>query len=180
MKRLFLPAALFGLMVACTTTRPPVRHQPADDSEYYVQASPLDQVNRRILPDPIGGLGHSNDPQIAVTDIRLTNTYTILYLTFDNSRAQYGSAGTSQISIDPKSLLVSPDGDQTFAFVKAEGIRLSPDHIDVQAGNRAKFVLYFERLAPGLTDFALFECKDSPGLSCWNITDMHVDNPKAQ
>ncbi|MEZ0542126.1 hypothetical protein [Fibrella arboris] len=180
MKRLLLITALCGFSVACTTTRPTPGHQPADETEYYVQSSPMEELNRRILPDPIGGLGHSTDAQLSVTDIRLTAKYTVLYLTFDHTKGQYGSASTSQISIDPKSKLVSADGNETFAFVKAEGIRLSPDHIDVQAGTKAKFVLYFERLRPGIDEFALFECKDSPGLTCWNVTDMHVDNPAAQ
>lgn len=176
MKRSFLLIALCGLSVACTTTRPTPGHQPADESEYYVQTSPMEELNRRILPDPIGGLGHSNDAQIAVTDIRLTNSYTVLYLVFDNARSQ-GGVGSSQISIDPKAKLVSPDGKETFAFVKAEGIRLTPDHIDIEAGSKAKFILYFERLTPGITDFALFECESTSGLTCWNIVDMHVDNP---
>ncbi len=139
----------------------------------------MEELNRRILPDPIGGLGHSNDAQLRVTDIRLTAKYTVLYLTFDFARGQYGT-GSTQISIDPKAKLVSLDGKDTFSFIKAEGIRESPDHIDVQAGSKAKFVLYFERLAPGVNEFALFECKDSPGLTCWTITDMHIDNPANQ
>ncbi|MBO0947848.1 hypothetical protein [Fibrella forsythiae] len=180
MKRVLLLTALCGLAVSCTTTRPTPSHQPADETEYYVKASPLEELNRRILPDPIGGLGHSNDAQLSVTDIRLTAKYTVLYMTFDHSRGQYGSSSSTQISIDPKAQLVSLDGKETFAFVKAEGIRQTPDHIDVQAGDKAKFVLYFERLKPGIDEFALFECKDSPGLTCWNVTDMHVDNPAAQ
>lgn len=180
MKRLLFLLVLGGLSAACTTIRPTPGNQPADETEYYVKASPMEELNRRILPDPIGGLGHSNDIQLSVTDIRLTAKYTVLYLTFDHARGPYGNGSSTQISIDPKAQLVSPDGKETFAFVKAEGIRQTPDHIDVQAGTKAKFVLYFERLSPGIDEFALFECKDSPGLTCWNITDMHVDNPAAQ
>lgn len=179
MKRLLLLIALCKLFVACNTARPTPGHQPTDESEYYVKASPMEELNRRILPDPIGGLGHSNDIQLAVTDIRLTAKYTVLYLTFDHARGQYGSGSPTQISIDPKALLVAPDGKQTFAFVKAEGIRQTPEHTDIEAGNKVKFVLYFERLTPGINEFALFECQDSPGLTCWNITDMHIDNPAA-
>ena len=180
MKRFLLLTALCGLSVACNTVRPTRGHQPADESEYYVKASPLEELNRRILPDPIGGLGHSNDSQLMVTDIRLTANYTLLYLTFDHARGQYGTGSSTQISIDPKALLVAPDGTRTFAFVKAEGIQQTPEHIEVQAGSKAKFVLYFERLTPGIQDFALFECQDSPGLTCWKITDMYIDNPAAQ
>ncbi|HEY0108408.1 MAG TPA: hypothetical protein VGB67_02205 [Fibrella sp.] len=180
MKRLLLLIALCGLAQACNTVRPTPGHQPADETEYYVKASPMEELNRRILPDPIGGLGHSNDAQLSVTDIRLTAKYTVLYMTFDHARGQYGNSGSTQISIDPKAKLVSPDGKETFGFLKAEGIRQTPEHIDVQAGTKAKFVLYFERLTPGIDEFALFECKDSPGLSCWTITDMHVDNPANQ
>lgn len=140
----------------------------------------MEELNRRILPDPIGGLGHSNDIQLSVTDIRLTAKYTVLYLTFDHARGQYGTTSATQISIDPKAKLVSLGGKETFAFVKAEGIRQTPEHVDVQAGTKAKFVLYFERLTPGINDFALFECNDSPGLTCWRVTDMHIDNPAAQ
>ena len=72
MKRLILFIALSGLSAACTSIRPTPGHQPADETEYYVKASPMEELNRRILPDPIGGLGHSNDIQLSVTDIRLT------------------------------------------------------------------------------------------------------------
>ena len=180
MKRLLLLIALCGLSVACNTARPTPGHQPADESEYYVKASPMEELNRRILPDPVGGLGHSNDVQLMVTDIRLTAKYTVLYLTFDHSRGQSGNSSSTQISIDPKALLVAPDGTRTFTFVKAEGIRQTPKHIDVQAGGKVKFILYFERLTPGINEFTLFECQDSPGLTCWNITDMYIDNPVAQ
>ncbi|MEZ0485165.1 hypothetical protein [Fibrella aquatica] len=180
MKRLFLFPVLCAVLSACATSQPTSGHQPVDETEYYVKAAPIEELNHRLLPDPIGGLGHSSDSQLRVTDIRLTAKYTVLYLTFDLSKGQYGSSATSQISIDPKAQLVSLDGKETFNFVKAEGIRLSPDTSEIQAGSKAKFVLYFERLTPGVDQFALFECKDSPGLSCWNITDMHVENPANQ
>jgi hypothetical protein len=166
---------LFGCW-ACTSSRPITGHTPADPSEYYVQASPLEALNRRILPDPVGGLGHSSDIQLRVTDIRLTNQYTVLYMVFDHSAGQNGGNAT-QISIDPKAQLVSRDGQQRFAFVKAEGIPLTPDHMDVRVADKARFILYFERLAPGLDEFALFECEDTTTTTCWNITNMHVENP---
>lgn len=176
MKRLFLLIGLTAGQLACVSNRPAPGHTPADPSEYYVQASPMEELNRRILPDPVGGLGHSNDIQLRVTDIRLTNQYTVLYMVFDHGAGQYGG-GPTQISIDPKAQLVSRDGKSTFAFVKAEGIPLTPSHMDVQAAEKAKFILYFERLTPGINEFALFECQDTATTTCWNITDMQVENP---
>lgn len=176
MKRFFLLTGLLAGCLACVSNRPMQGHTPTDPSEYYVKASPLEELNRRILPDPIGGLGHSNDIQLRVTDIRLTNQYTVLYMQFDHGAGQSGG-GTTQISIDPKARLVSRDGKSTFAFLKAEGIPLTPEHMDVEAAAKARFILYFERLTPGLNEFALFECEDTPTTTCWNITDMQVENP---
>ena len=171
-----------GLVVlgSCRTVRLAPGHQPNDETEYYVQASPQVELTKRILPDPIGGLGHSNDAQLRVMDIRLTNQYTVLYMTFDQARGQNGGSGATQISIDPKARLFARGGQETFAFVKAEGIRLTPDHIDVEAGQKVSFVLYFDRLRPGVDEFALFECEDTTTTTCWNVTDMRVDNPSAQ
>ena len=165
---------------ACAPTAPVHTHRAADDSEYYVQAVPDDIINRRILPDPIGGLGHSNDPQLRVTDMRLTAKYTVLYLTFDHTAAGFGSNAGTEISIDPKAKLLAPDGESTFAFVKAEGIPLSPDNRKVEANDKVKFVLYFERLNPGIEDFALYEGEDTATLSFWRVTDMHIDNPEGK
>ncbi|MEZ0610621.1 hypothetical protein ACAW74_19055 [Fibrella sp. WM1] len=176
MNRFFLSIGLLLGCVACVSNRPMKGHTPTDPSEYYVKASPLEELNRRILPDPIGGLGHSNDIQLRVTDIRLTNQYTVLYMLFDHGVGQ-NAGGSTQISIDPKAKLVSRDGKSTFAFVKAEGIPQTPEHLDVQAADKARFILYFERLTPGLNEFALFECEDTATTTCWNITDMHVENP---
>ncbi|MBO0930419.1 hypothetical protein [Fibrella aquatilis] len=163
-------------LAACAPTTPVHTHRAADDSEYYVQAVPDDIINRRILPDPVGGLGHSNDPQLRVTDIRLTAQYTVLYLTFDHTLAGYGNNAGTEISIDPKAKLLAPDGKSTFAFVKAEGLPLSPDSRKVEANDKVKFVLYFERLAPGIEEFALYEGEDTATLSFWRVSDMHVEN----
>ena len=178
-RRLVLPLLCCAVLAGCRTALPGPGHQPNDESEYYVQASPQYEVTKRILPDPIGGLGHSNDVQLRVTDIRLTNQYTVLYMTFDQAKGQNGGAAT-QISIDPRARLMTRGSLETFAFVKADGIRLSPNQMEVEAAGKVQFVLYFERLRPGIDEFALFECEDTATTTCWNITDMRVDNPPAQ
>ena len=95
-----LPVLLFALS-GCAPTRP---SQPTatDESEYFVAntterpgMSRLGQ--KRLLPDPHGGLGTTNDLTLRVTDIQLTSQYTVLFLTFGEDRQanSYQTGGNS-------------------------------------------------------------------------------------
>ncbi len=186
MKHAHFAPILFLALSACAPTRP---SQPVvtDESEYYVAAtakrpgmSRLGQ--KRLLPDPHGGLGTTNDLTLRVTDIQLTSKYTVLFLTFgeDRQTSAYQSGGSSSISFNGDArLLAGPDPDKlkTFKFIKAEGIVLSPESQTVQAGDQVKFRLYFERLDKGIEEFSLFECEDSQTSTCWNVRGMHINNP---
>ena len=91
------------LAAACTANRPSSVNAPADGAEYYQPNRPEYAVRKQLLPDPTGGLGHSQDPDIRVTDIRLTATYTVLYLTFGKDRTDRDNNyfGSSNISFSP-------------------------------------------------------------------------------
>lgn len=170
--------ALLLLASACTSNRPPALTAPTDGAEYYQPGSAAHRVIPRLYPDPQGGLGHSQDPSIRVTDIRLTASYTVLYLTFGKDpNERYQAFSTSSVSFNPKAVLASADGKRTYALLKTEGIPMTPDSREVKSDETVPFVLYFERLDKGVELFDLFECKSDNQNSCFNVAGMMVENP---
>lgn len=169
---------LLLLAAACTAHRPPRLTAPVDEAEYYQPNKPEYVVRKQLLPDPTGGLGHSQDPDIRVTDIRLTASYTVLYLTYGKDPNDRSSAyfGTSAISFSPKAVLASADGKRTFKLIKTEGIPLSPETRDVKNDERLSFVLYFERLDADINSFDLFECQSDNQNSCFNVAGMSLEH----
>lgn len=177
----FVPNAFVALLLsvaACTTNRPPAVDAPADGSEYYQVGRPTYAGQQRLYPDPQGGLGHSQDPDIRLTDVRLTASYTVLYVTFAKDRTdRYTNFyGTSSISFNPKAVLATPDGKRTYALRKTEGIPMSPNSREIRNDERVPFVLYFERLDEDVKLFDLFECKSDNQSSCFNIAGISLPN----
>lgn len=175
MKALF---ALLFLVAACTTNRPTTVNAPADGAEYYQPNRPEYAVRKQLLPDPTGGLGHSQDPDIRVTDIRVTASYTVLYLTFGKDRTDRNNNyyGTSAISFNPKAVLATSDGKRTYKLIKTDGIPMSPETRDIKNDEQLPFVLYFERLDPDVKSFDLFECKSDNQSSCFNVAGMILND----
>ncbi|GAB4014611.1 hypothetical protein [Spirosoma koreense] len=171
--------ALLFLASACTSSRMPPVNAPADGAEYYQVGQPMVVTQPRLYPDPQGGLGHSQDPDIRVTDIRLTASYTVLYITFgkDPSERNNNYFGTSSISFNPKAVLASADGKRTYALLKTEGIPMTPDSREIKNDEKVPFILYFERLDKGVESFDLFECKSDNTNSCFNVAGMTIHNP---
>ena len=170
---------LILLASACASNRPPAVNAPADGAEYYQPNQPVSVMQPRLYPDPQGGLGHSQDPDIRVTDIRLTASYTVLYITFgkDPGDRNNNYYGTSSISFNPKAVLATSDGKRTYKLLKTEGIPTSPDTRDIKNDEKVPFVLYFERLDKGVETFNLFECKSDNQNSCFNVAGMNIRNP---
>lgn len=165
-------------MLGCTTSRPAATNAPTDDvAEYYQPGKPTFTGQPRLYPDPQGGLGHSEDPDIRVTDVRLTSSYTVLYLTFakDPNGRNNDFYGTSAISFNPKAVLVTPDGKRTYKLIKSTGIPLTPETREIRGGERVSFVLYFERIDPEVTMFNLFECPSDNQNSCFNVAGISAD-----
>jgi hypothetical protein len=161
------------LATGCVANQPAGAPRPyADNSEYYVPTDPMAPARKRLLPDPINGLGQASEASIRVNEIRLTSQYTVLYMTFRDDRSQ--NSGSSIAFSSEKAHLITPDGKRKFGFVKAEGIELSPNRQDVKPGERVDFVLYFERLAPDVTEFGMFECESDNTNSCWNVVGMNA------
>ncbi len=173
--------AFLLLLSACTANRPPAINAPADESEYYQPNQPAYSAQHRLYPDPHGGLGHSQDPDIRVTDIKLTAAYTVLYLTYAKDRNERNSGffvpGTNAISFNPEAKLVSRDGKRTYKLLKTTGIPMTPDSREVRNDETVSFVLYFERLDKGVESFDLFECKSDNQSSCFNVEGMNIENP---
>ncbi|MFD2935572.1 hypothetical protein [Spirosoma flavum] len=170
--------ALILFVSACTSHRPPAVNAPADGAEYYQHGQPMAAILPRLYPDPQGGLGHSQDPDIRVTDIRLTASYTVLYMSFgkDKSDRNGNYYGSSSISFNPKAVLATADGKRTYALIKTEGIPTSPDTRDIKNDERVPFILYFERLDKGVESFDLFECQSDNQNSCFNVSGMTIQN----
>ena len=174
-----LTIILLLLVSACASHRAPTANAPADGAEYYQRSQPVAGLQQRLYPDPEGGLGHSQDPDIKVTDIRMTATYTVLYMRYgkDPDERNNNFYGSSAISFNPKAVLASADGKKTYALIKTEGIPMTPETLDIKNDQRIPFVLYFERLDPGVEAFDLFECKSDNENSCFNVAGMTVRNP---
>jgi OmpA-OmpF porin, OOP family len=137
--------------------------------------------------------GRSANDNITVGNIRLTDQYTIIYLTFTNDskpgnyidkngQKQY-SDGSNNIAWSSISELIAANGARTFRFVKVEGLPVVRPGEDLDrkgyklpSGKSINFVVYFDRLDKGLENFDLFECQ-SDGYTCWNIYDLYVKNP---
>lgn len=166
------------LIAACTTNRPSTVNAPTDGAEYYQPNRPEYAVRKQLLPDPTGGLGHSQDPDIRVTDIRQTASYTVLYMTFGKDRNDRNNNyyGSSAISFNPKAVLATSDGKRTYKLIKTEGIPMSPDTREIKNDERVPFVLYFERLDADVKSFDLFECQSDNQNSCFNVAGMTMEN----
>ncbi|QJD77354.1 hypothetical protein [Spirosoma rhododendri] len=167
------------LAVGCASNRPVASNAPVDGAEYYQLGQSARTASSRLYPDPHGGLGHSQDPDIRVTDIRLTASYTVVYMTFakDPNNRDGSYFGTSSISFNPKAKLASSDGRKTYALLKADGIPMTPDSREIKNDDHVSFVLYFERLDEGVENFDLFECQSDNQNSCFNVAGLAVENP---
>jgi outer membrane protein OmpA-like peptidoglycan-associated protein len=127
-----------------------------------------------------------------ITKVELTPEYTILTLRFSQRvspsqqrlREQFpeffADPSFYTISIDPDSYLrATLDGvSETFKFVKAVGIPLKPQRRRVQPGDVVSFLVYYERLKPGMELFTLYECQSDEDFTCWNFYGVHVSNPR--
>jgi len=94
---------VIGMSGCATRPQPQTATSAAESDHYYVDRSSTAPVaSRKLLPDPINGLGTTNDPSIRVTDIELTEKYTILRMTFKIDRTRDWNVTGSQISIQPQ------------------------------------------------------------------------------
>lgn len=146
--------------------------------------------------DPQARSGRSADKDLVVGNIRLTEQYTILYLTFTNTHkpTQYRDRNTGQtvndngnqsIAFHDNAQLIAANGARTFRAVKTDNIpflnesqsrNLSKYGRTLKPGESFNFVAYFERLDKGLENFDLNEC-NSDNFVCWNAYDLYVRNP---
>lgn len=182
----YLYAALLGMSGCAPRPQSPVTgvtdtgmSRPAGQhDEYYVaQRSGPASYSRKLLPDPTNGLGSTSDPNIRVTDIQLTDQYTILHMVFKIDPNRDWSVTSSQISIQPKTKLIAVNKLKSYELIKAEGITLSPDYTEVHANKEVQFRLYFPRLDKGIEEINMYECADTAEQTCWNVRGMHIVNP---
>ena len=122
-----------------------------------------------------------SNTSIRINNVRLTNQYTILDMSFRNSDPttrdpQTGRVSTVPIAISAESRLLASNG-RSFRFIKSEGITIAPQMTQVSAQQEVNFSVYYERLNPGIEIFDLFECEDSNGTECWNSYNIRVSNP---
>ncbi len=162
-----------------------------DRPQTYPQQTPTNYPN-----DPQSRSGRSADKDLVVGNIRLTEQYTILYLTFTN-RNQAGeyrdkatgktiyNDGTQDIAFQQSAILIAANGARTFKAVKTDNIPFLNDNQaknlpkygrKLRPGESLNFVAYFERLDKGLENFDLNEC-NSDNYVCWNAYDLYIRNP---
>ena len=137
--------------------------------------------------------GRSAAKGITIGNIRLTDQYTILYLTFTNKN-KAGSYkdkngndvyedGSQKIAWSTNAELISANGARNFPYRKVEGLptirpgqSLEEYGYKAKAGSQTNFVVYFDRLDKGLEKFDIFECNFDQFI-CWNLYDIYVENP---
>ena len=138
----------------------------------------------------------ANDQDVSIRRIELTDRYTIIYMTFQSRKRRTtipdifpfppNKQGQGQqqvpgntINFEPTARLYADQGAKSFKFIRAENIPTEKRR-DVTPGERVDFAAYFERLAPGIEVFDLFECSDRnrPNSICFNFWGVHVINPK--
>ncbi len=118
-----------------------------------------------------------------ITRVELTDRYTVIDM-------EYGEPGMrqlfrlpaipmgGQISIDPQSRLYKPGvTSRRYAFIRAEGIPVSPNSRSVRPGEVVGFRLYYERLDPGIEVFDFYEGKNPDQVEYWNFYGIHINNP---
>ncbi len=154
-----------------------------DRPQNYPQQTPQEPTN--YPSEPQSKSGRSADKDLVVGNIRLTDQYTILYLTFTN-RNQAGEYrdkttgktvydnGSQNIAFHDNAQLIAANGARTFRAIKTDNIpflnesqsRNLPKYgRTLKSGESINFVAYFERLDKGLENFDLkcftFTQKDS-------------------
>lgn len=165
-----------------------------DRPQNYPQQTPQEPTN--YPNDQQSRSGRSADKDLVVGNIRLTEQYTILYLTFTN-RDQAGEYqdkatgktvykdGTQDIAFQQSAVLIAANGARTFKAIKTDNIPFLNDSKArelpkygrrLKPGESLNFVAYFERLDKGLENFDLNEC-NSDNYVCWNAYDLYVKNP---
>ncbi len=121
---------------------------------------------------------------VTIRKVQLSDNYTILYMTYTNrnriQRDREGNIirdGIDPVSFKPSALLYGLAGRRSFRFIKADGIPSDGQFIKTRPGDRLDFVVYFERLDPGIEEFDLYECSDYDQFICWNFYGINVYNP---
>lgn len=146
----------------------------------------------------------SNTNEAHIEKVELTDKYTIIYMSFQmgrnsksNDRSGKGnqvlqdlldilmngnSSGnrnmpSASISIKPSSKLIALDGQRTFKYIKANGIPEEPNKLDIIAGEKVNFRVYYEKIDAGITVFDFFEGHNSDEVRYWNYYKVHIINP---
>jgi outer membrane protein OmpA-like peptidoglycan-associated protein len=124
-----------------------------------------------------------------IEKVELRDEFTIIYFTYyySNRRSQnydfpiplpnQKQTSKATISINPKSYLNG--NGKRFKYIKSTGIPELPEAKPVLPGQTYRFIVYYERLDPGIELFNLIEGKNSPEqtLQFWNFYGVHIKNP---
>jgi hypothetical protein len=166
------------LLLGCASSKPVSTPRSFDSTteSYYTAKPEVLIAPRRLLPDPINGLGQTSDPSLRLTDVQVSDHFTILHLTYLVDKNARGDAGKISFTAE-KAHLVTPDGKQRFNFVRAEGIKMAPDDQEAKPGEPIMFTLYFDRITDDVTEFGLFECDDTATTTCWNVRNIIMPAP---
>ncbi|AFK04766.1 OmpA/MotB domain protein [Emticicia oligotrophica DSM 17448] len=128
-----------------------------------------------------------------ITKVEIRGNNTIVYFSYQITQAsgnnyQFQFPYQNQprrnsgytISFNPKSY-INGNGKR-FKYVKCTGIPELPEEKEVVPGEKYRFIVYFEKLDPGIETFNLIEGKNRPEDShkYWNFYGVHINNPLVQ
>ena len=163
---------------------------------FFLLLLPLALVAQVQHSTPEPRVDDVNDKEVTIRRVDLTEQYTVIYMTFQKGKQkptkkppfrlpfpfpngqQDEMSTTNTINFEADARLYTNDGAQSFKFIRAENIPIEKRR-DVSEGERVDFVVYFERITPGIGIFDLFECSDRnrPGSVCFNFWGIHITNP---
>lgn len=144
-------------------------------------------------------IGSANTREAKIDRVELTQKYTIVYMSF-KLRAVNGGGGSGGrsieelleifrnggraggssrnfISISPSSKIIDSKTGRKFKYIKASGIPEEPEQLDVYAGEKVNFKVYYQRLDPGITEFDFYEGENNQRVRYWNFNNVKIKNP---
>jgi OmpA-OmpF porin, OOP family len=145
-------------------------------------------------------IGEKNTREAHIDKIELNAKYSIVYMSFSLRPGNNGSSpspktledmldilrnggrrGSSHnfISISPKSYLANSRTGKKYKYIKASGIPEEPEQLDVHAGQKVNFKVYYQRVDPGVTLIDFFEGDNNERVRYWNFNHIKINNPAA-
>ena len=138
--------------------------QPNDN---YINSTITSQ--ERIINNPI--VTKSNENNIQITAIELTEEFTAIYLSYTNTKDKpYG-----WYSISPNTYIIGKKGEKHF-LLKTENCPISPECTKIGLSETKKLILYFPTIDENCKRFDLIEIiNDDEEAQPWRFQNIRID-----